>query len=186
MVVRPRCRGVHSALATSPIGTAAKKLVLLSTVVVDWPGLRLAVVAVPPRLSAKAMRAPPCMIPKRLLRSSRAASSAVTRSGDMCVILRPRNSAKGGCLFAASFIMVVPRPPKYEGRGRYRPRPLRAMSRVLVTRLWHDADIGPRRLEALGPDFLCFVIADRARDDDVFALLPVRRSRNPVLGRQLK
>ena len=30
MVVRPRCSGVHSAFATSPIGTAAKKLVLLS------------------------------------------------------------------------------------------------------------------------------------------------------------
>ena len=44
MVVRPRWRGVHSAFATSPMGTAAKKLVLLSTVVVDWPGLRLAVV----------------------------------------------------------------------------------------------------------------------------------------------
>src|SRR5205085_3963339 len=35
IVVRPRCSGVHSAFATSPIGTAAKKLVLLSIVVVD-------------------------------------------------------------------------------------------------------------------------------------------------------
>ena len=35
MVVRPRCNGVHSAFATSPIGTAAKKFVLLSIVVVD-------------------------------------------------------------------------------------------------------------------------------------------------------
>ena len=34
MVVRPRWSGVHSALATSPIGIAAKKLVLLSIVVV--------------------------------------------------------------------------------------------------------------------------------------------------------
>ena len=35
IVVRPRCNGVHSAFATSPMGTAAKKLVLLSIVVVD-------------------------------------------------------------------------------------------------------------------------------------------------------
>src|SRR5215510_13038808 len=105
------------------MGTAAKKFVLLSIVVVDCSGLRLAVVAVPPRLSARAIRAPPCMIPKRLLRSSRATSSAVTRSGDTWVTFSPRNSANAGCLLAASFIICSQPIPNREGRGRYRPRP---------------------------------------------------------------
>ena len=38
MVVRPRCSGVHSARAVSPCGMAAKKLVLLSIVVVRAGG----------------------------------------------------------------------------------------------------------------------------------------------------
>ena len=40
------------ACATSPIGMPAKKLVLLSIVVVRWPSRRLAFAVVPPRLSA--------------------------------------------------------------------------------------------------------------------------------------
>src|SRR3954464_3429924 len=66
VVVRPRCSGVHSALATSPSGMPAQKLVLLSIVAGEPPlGGRFAVAAVPPRLSAKAITAPPCITPLR-------------------------------------------------------------------------------------------------------------------------
>src|SRR5262249_24771591 len=44
IVVRPLWSGVHSALATSPAGMAAKKLVLLSIVVVPAPSGKLAMV----------------------------------------------------------------------------------------------------------------------------------------------
>ena len=37
------CSGMHSACATSPIGMPAKKLVLLSIVVVRWPSLQVRV-----------------------------------------------------------------------------------------------------------------------------------------------
>src|SRR5262249_29990130 len=53
-------------------------------------------------------------------------------------------------------------------------------------RLRHDADIGLRRLPALRPDLLGVVVAHRARDDDVVALLPVHRRRDLVLGGQLQ
>src|SRR5438128_2571148 len=55
MVLRPLCSGVHSARAVSPSGIEAKKLVLLSIVVVLSPSLRLATVATAPIVSAKAM-----------------------------------------------------------------------------------------------------------------------------------
>src|SRR5205823_2572616 len=71
------------------------------------PGLRLAVAAVPPRLSASAMMAPPCRMLKRLLSSSRATSSPVTRSAEIWVILNPRNSANGGCSTAASLNSLI-------------------------------------------------------------------------------
>ena len=61
VVVRPRCSGVVSALATSPTGRGAKKFVLLSIVAVEPPvGGRLAQAAVPPQLSASAISTPPC------------------------------------------------------------------------------------------------------------------------------
>src|SRR5262245_3401269 len=60
MVVRPRCRGVQVAFAVSPLGIAAKKLVLLSIVVVVAPAAKLATVAMAPNVSASAMTAPPC------------------------------------------------------------------------------------------------------------------------------
>src|SRR5215471_19166732 len=169
------------------MGTAAKKLVLLSTVVVDWPGLRLAVVAVPPRLSASAIRAPPCMIPKRLLRSSRATSSAVTRSGDTWVTLSPRNSAKGGCLFAASFICLLPAyTENREGRGRYRPRPHRAILWLSALRLRNDANVRTRGLETLRPDFLGFIVTDRSRNYHILTLFPIRGRSDAMLGGHLQ
>jgi len=58
-VRRPRCSGTLSAINRLPTGAAAKKLVLLSTVVVDWPSRRLSTVPSAPTVSAKAMIAPP-------------------------------------------------------------------------------------------------------------------------------
>src|SRR5262249_56402140 len=78
IVVRPRWSGVHSALAVSPAGMAAKKLVLLSSVVVPAPSGRLATVAYAPIVSANAMIAPPWRTAGRVHRSSRTLSSAVT------------------------------------------------------------------------------------------------------------
>src|SRR5262245_2983780 len=101
MVLLPRCSGVHSARAVSPTAMPAKKLVLLSIVAVVAPLGRLAMVAVPPRLSASAMMAPPCRMPKRLPSSSRTTSSATTRSRDRWMTFRPRKSAKGGCVSAS-------------------------------------------------------------------------------------
>src|SRR5438552_8600587 len=53
-------------------------------------------------------------------------------------------------------------------------------------RLWHDADIGLRRLPALWPQLLGVVVAHRACDDHVIAVLPVHRRRHLVLGRELQ
>src|SRR5690349_4244319 len=53
------------------------------------------------------MMAPPCMMPNRLLNSSRAFNSAVTRSGETCVILMSRNWAKAGWLCARSSIELL-------------------------------------------------------------------------------
>src|SRR6266481_8602355 len=44
-----------------------------------------------------------------------------------------------------------------------------------LLRLRHDTNIGFRRFPALRIDRLRLVVADRTCDDDVFALLPVRR-----------
>src|SRR3974390_805714 len=174
----------------SPIGTAAKKLVLLSIVVVRWPGLRLAIVAVPPRLSASAISAPPCMMLKRLLNSSRIASLAVTRSRDTCVILMPSQCAKGGCCRAASLTSrsLIPKSSStHKERARAcRPRPSNSSWCSPLPRLRHDADIGPRRLEALWPNLLGLVVGDRASNDHVLALFPVRRRGHSVLGGKLQ
>src|SRR5262245_20069934 len=121
------------------------------------------------------------MMPKRLLRSSRPTSSAVTRSGEMWVILRPRNSAKGGCLWAASFICIAPRGGKKSKGSDLKARALVLQSRFVLTAwLRHDANIRARRLEALRPYFLGFLVADRTGDDDILALFPVCRCRDTV------
>src|SRR5262249_37825481 len=57
LLLGPRCRGVNSARAVSLTEMPGKKLVLLSMVAVVAPSGRLAMVPVPPRLSASAMMA---------------------------------------------------------------------------------------------------------------------------------
>src|SRR5262245_44564480 len=99
VVVRPRCSGVHSACATSPTAIAAKKLVLLSSVAVEAPGGRFATAAVPPRLSASAISAPPCSVLFRLVSCGVTGSSAVTRARETWVIFMPMKVANGGCSF---------------------------------------------------------------------------------------
>src|SRR6185312_10566311 len=54
------------------------------------------------------------------------------------------------------------------------------------TRLRHDADIGLRRFPPVGIDLLRLLVADRAGDDDVLALLPVGGGRNAMLRGQLQ
>src|SRR5205814_8848750 len=66
MVLRPLCRAEHSARAVSPSGIAAKKLVLLSIVVVVSPSFKFVTVATAPIVSANAMVAPPCRTFRRL------------------------------------------------------------------------------------------------------------------------
>src|SRR4026209_688387 len=75
---------------------------------------------------------------------------------------------------------------KQEGRGSYRPRPLRAISGPLGAWLRHDADIGPRRLKPWWPDLVGFLVADRSGNDHVFALFPVRGRCDAMLGGQLQ
>src|SRR5690606_23514908 len=96
IVVRPLWSGVHSARAVSPSGTAAKKLVLLSIVVVIVPRGRLTIVAMPPRWSASAMSAPPCRMPWPFSISGRTVISATMRSGVISVIFHPMRPAKAG------------------------------------------------------------------------------------------
>ena len=55
--------------------------------------------------TAKAISAPPCSTPLRLVRFSVTGSSAVTRSGETCVIFMPMKSANGGCW--SGFIMKL-------------------------------------------------------------------------------
>ena len=59
IVRRPRWMGVVSPRMRDPAGAAPTKFVLLSMVVVVWPSGRLAIVANAPRVSAKAIIAPP-------------------------------------------------------------------------------------------------------------------------------
>src|SRR5262249_58149909 len=49
-----------------------------------------------------------------------------------------------------------------------------------------DADVGPRRFPALRVLLLGFLVADRAGDDDVLAMLPIHRRRYLVLGGELQ
>src|SRR5262249_61321655 len=90
-----RWSGVHSALATSPAGIAAKKLVLLSIVVVLAPSDRLAMVAIAPSVSANAMTAPPCSTGGRVHNSSRTGSSAFTQSGATLTTVSPISLENG-------------------------------------------------------------------------------------------
>src|SRR5579885_1673536 len=130
------------------------------------------------------MSAPPCMMPWRLFSSSRATSSAVTRSGETWVILMPRNSAKGGCLRAASFMATLQH-EKTRARG-LRSRPVTRCFGGSALRLRHVPDIGSRRLESLRPDLLRLLVAHRTGNDHVLARLPVRRCRDAMLGGHLQ
>src|SRR6202451_2311082 len=209
MVVRPRCSGVHSARAVSPIGIGAKKLVLLSMVAVRPPSGRLAKVAVPPRLSASAMIAPPCMAPNRLLSSSRTKISASTLSLETCVTFIPIKLANGGCNSASRFMswLIVrqrlrgsPRNcraaahrSQYASAGAGRAKSAAAAALLLLGRTFaallrrrHDADVRFWRLPALRVKLLRFVVGDGAGKDDIFTLLPVRRRRDAVLGGELQ
>src|SRR5579863_4498075 len=76
---RPTCKGVASPVMVSPTRAAPRKLVLLSSVVVPWPGRRFSDAPMAPRLSAKAMSAPPCRMWPDVQRSSRTVSRPVTR-----------------------------------------------------------------------------------------------------------
>src|SRR5690242_16315997 len=75
-----------------------------------------------------------------------------------------------------------------EGRVNFlarwkRPRgPPQWQEPQLSARLRDDADVGFRLLPARRPDLLGVVVRDRARDDDLVALLPVHRRRHLVLG----
>src|SRR2546426_593703 len=93
MVVRPRWSGVEVA-RTRPSCTPAKKLVFDSSVVVPAPGGRLRNVAEAATVSARAMRVPPWSLPPMVLRSSRTASSATTRSFVASTKRMPKSSGR--------------------------------------------------------------------------------------------
>src|SRR5690349_16128034 len=93
VVLRPLCSGVASA-RTVPLFPAAKKLVFDSMVAVASPSRRLRNAAVPPTVSASAIRAPPCRLPCRVRRCPRISISATTRSGPASTKRMPRCSAR--------------------------------------------------------------------------------------------
>src|SRR4051794_35928701 len=57
---------------------------------------QLRTLAVPPRISAKAMIAPPCRTPLRLAKSASTVNSASTRSREALVMRTPMNRANAG------------------------------------------------------------------------------------------
>jgi hypothetical protein len=59
-------------------------------------------------------------------------------------------------------------------------------SAAALLRLRHDADIRLRFFPTIRIDRLGFVIGDGAGDDDVFAMLPVGRRRDAMLGGHLQ
>src|SRR5260221_1519787 len=67
---------------------------------------------------------------------------------------------------------------------RFASRPGTTAARSV--RLRHDPDVRFRRFPAMRIDRLGLVVGDRARDDDVFALFPVGRRRNAMLGGHLQ
>src|ERR1700734_605769 len=141
----------------------AKKLVLLSMVAVRPPGGRFATVAVPPRLSASAITAPPCSVPKRLLCTSRTGISATTLSLETWVIFMPMKSANGGWNSASGFIMAL----KTKARPIWpRPHHQSRDSNLWLPRLRHHADVGLRRLPTARIKLLGFFVAHRAGEDD--------------------
>src|SRR5262249_31002999 len=87
--------GVHSATTVVSTGAGATKLVLLSMVVVDAPSGRLITVAIAPRVSARAIIAPPWSTAGRVHKSARTSISALTPSAEASMILIPSISANG-------------------------------------------------------------------------------------------
>src|SRR5216684_348621 len=87
-----------------------------------------------------------------------------------------------------------PRFPLYLGKGLAMSLKmafaiiLRGCEWTLASRggLRHDAQVRPRRLPALRIGLLGVFVADRAGNDDVLALFPVRRRRHLVLRGQLQ
>ena len=77
--------------AVCPIGIDDKKFVLLSNVVVDAPSGKFNIQASAPKLSAKAMIAPPCKTSGRVHNSSRTSSVALTQSAVASVTTRPKS-----------------------------------------------------------------------------------------------
>src|ERR1700727_2357702 len=61
-----------------------------------------------------------------------------------------------------------------------------ALPATTLLRLRHDPDIGLRRFPALRIDRLGLVVADRAGNDDVLALLPVGRRCDAMVRRHLQ
>src|ERR1700735_1185002 len=95
IVRRPRWIATHSALTVVPTAAGARKLVFDSSVVVDAPARRLSDVAQPPRVSARAIIAPPCSTAGRVHRASRTFISAVTHSAVALRNLIPSSFANG-------------------------------------------------------------------------------------------
>ena len=80
MVRRPRWSGVHSPSMVVPLRPAARKLVFDSMVVVEEPRGRFSTVATAPKVSAKAITAPPWSTPGRVQRRSCTSRLPRTRS----------------------------------------------------------------------------------------------------------
>src|SRR3990172_5078254 len=90
----PRCSGSHTATTRSPSLAAAKKFVFDSTVVVWSPGVRFAIVAIPPSMSATDINAPPNAIPPVRASGGVTVNSAVIRSFPTSTTFSP-NSLPG-------------------------------------------------------------------------------------------
>src|SRR5580704_13505935 len=81
---------------------------------------------------------------------------------------------------------AISMPARGSNMQRARPRPRSGIGLSALLRRRHDPDIGFRRLPALRIELLGLVVGHRAGEDDVLALLPVRRRRHAVLGGELQ
>ena len=122
MVVRPLCSGTQTARAVSPLGTAAKKLVLLSMVAVRPLLGRRDARGHAAEGVAQAITAPPCMTPRRLHRSSRTVSSASVRSAVRWSTFTPRSLVKGGTSGRAIGVTLLLAMPVHSTAGAGRQR----------------------------------------------------------------
>src|SRR5579883_2245730 len=117
-----------------------------------------------------------------------APSSRHSRCSRPCWSAHPRGSspAKPFRVCACGVFETETQSKKTRARPKPRSRLRADAAAGLLPRCGHDADIGLRRFPALLIELFRLLVGDRPGEDEVLALLPVRRRRHPMLGGKLQ